>query len=66
MRDKETLKLMDTKCERDAWDQHCWGELGVTYTPNGVLVLVWRCSQCQYVVEEPLSRLETKLRMSEK
>jgi len=55
--DNITLKLCHSKCEKDYKSRHFWEKLGVI-EESGELYLVWRCSQCQKCLKEPLIFLE--------
>ena len=51
-------ELWNSKCERDSKSRHFWEKLGVVNSSEPELI--WRCSQCQMCLDEPLSFLELK------
>jgi len=56
MEDKIFDKLLHSKCEKDAKSRHFWEKLGIGEGSDANLI--WRCSQCQKCIIEPLEFLE--------
>jgi len=67
MENKIVKELWNSKCEKDYKSRHFWEKLGVIEN-SGDVDLIWRCSQCQKCLIEPLIFLEVgddSFRMSE-
>ena len=58
MENKIVEELWHSKCERDSKNRHFWQKLGVIEESAGDVNLIWRCSQCQKCISEPLLFLE--------
>ena len=52
-----TLKLWHSKCEKDYKSRHFWEKMGVIEKGNDIF-LIWKCSQCQKCIKEPLIFLD--------
>ena len=55
MLDKECLKYMNTKCDKDAKGRHFWERRGIANFPDlPAMCIIWQCTQCNLCAEENL------------
>ena len=57
MENKIVKELWHSKCEKDYKSRHFWEKLGVIEDSDGIC-LIWKCSQCQKCLKEPLIFLD--------
>ena len=57
MENKIVDKIWHSKCEKDYKSRHFWEKLGVI-EDMGDVNLIWRCSQCEKCLIEPLTFLD--------
>ena len=58
--------LMNSKCEKDYKDRHYWQKMGIDRDKLGVRYLIWRCSQCDKCIAEPLEFLSHNMTNADK
>lgn len=47
----------NSHCKHDSKGHHNWEKLGVVCNQFGYVTLIWRCSQCGYILKEYLEDL---------
>ena len=57
MENKIVKELWHSKCEKDYKSRHFWEKMGVIEEGNDIF-LIWKCSQCQKCIKEPLIFLD--------